>query len=234
MKIRFAELNIELENRYPHTARMCQDYAADFDVPDLTAAVDDGEIAAEQQAAVTPVSAGYAEFISLYRKLALQLPRFDAFVFHAAVVVCDGVAYAFAAPSGTGKSTHVGLWLKHFGDRAFVLNGDKPVFRLTQNGFMACGTPWCGKERLGVNRTAPLRALCFLERGRENKMAPLSGEETVRRLFSQVLVPTDPAMADRFLTLLDRFVRSVPAYLLYCNVSEEAAAVAFAGMNKGE
>ena len=234
MKIRFAELNIELQNRYPHTERMCRDFAADFDVPDLTAAVTDAEIEAEQKAAAEPVPAGYAEFICLYRKLAEQLPRFGAFVFHAAVVVCDGRAYAFAAPSGTGKSTHIALWLSHFGDRAYVLNGDKPVLRLTEKGFEACGTPWCGKERLGVNRTAPLAALCFLDRGTENEIAPLSGEEVVRRLFSQVLVPKEPDTADRFLSLLDRFVTAVPAYLLHCNMKEEAAAVAYAGMNKGE
>ena len=234
MKIRFAELNIELKNRYVHTERMCRDYAADFDVPDITAAVTDEEIEQEQKLAEQPVSAGYAEFICLYRKIAQQLPRFGAFVFHAAVVVCDGQAYAFAAPSGTGKSTHIALWQKHFGDRAYVLNGDKPVVRLTERGFIACGTPWCGKERLGVNRTAPLKALCFLDRGRENVIAPLDGDEVVRRLFSQVLVPTDPAAADRFLSLLDRFVRTVPAYHLRCNMKEEAAAVAYAGMNKGD
>ncbi len=234
MKIRFAELNIELQNRYVHTERMCRDYAADFDVPDITAAVTDEEIEREQKLAEQPVPRGYAEFICLYRKIAQQLPRFDAFVFHAAVVVCDGQAYAFAAPSGTGKSTHIALWQKHFGDRAYILNGDKPVLRLTEQGFVACGTPWCGKERLGVNRTAPLKALCFLDRGRENVIAPLDGDEVIRRLFSQVLVPTDPAGADRFLALLDRFVREVPAYLLHCNMKEEAAAVAYAGMNKGE
>lgn len=234
MKIRFAELNIELCNRYVHTERMCRDFAADFNAPDLVAAVTDEEIAAEQKAAEQPVPAGYAEFICLYRKLAEQLPRFDAFVFHAAVVVCDGRAYAFAAPSGTGKSTHIALWLKHFGDRAYVLNGDKPVFRLTESGFLACGTPWCGKERLGVNRTAPLAAICFLTRGAENAIAPLPGSEAVTRLFSQVLVPRDRETAARFFPLLDALVRTVPAYLLRCNMDEEAAAVAYDGMNKGE
>ena len=234
MKIRFAELNIELCNRYVHTERMCRDFAADFDVPDLVASVTDEEIEVEQKAAAAPVPAGYAEFICLYRKLAEQLPRFGAFVFHAAVVVCDGRAYAFAAPSGTGKSTHIALWLRHFGERAYVLNGDKPVFRLTDGGFIACGTPWCGKERQGVNRTAPLAALCFLTRGKTNEIAPIPCDEAVTRLFSQVLVPHEPDTAERFLALLDTLVRSTPAYLLRCNMEEEAAAVAYAGMNKGE
>ena len=234
MKIRFAELNIELCNRYPHTERMCRDFAADFDVADLTAAVTTEEIEADRLAADIPVSAGYAEFICLYRKLAQQLPDFGAFVFHAAVVVCDGFAYAFAAPSGTGKSTHVALWQKRFGERAYILNGDKPVFRLTDDGFAACGTPWCGKERQGVNGIAPLRAICFLERGEKNEIAPLSCEEAALRVFSQVLIPTERATADRFLSLLDRLVTSVPTYLLHCNMDEEAAAVAFAGMNRGE
>ena len=42
----------------------------------------------------------------------------------------DDYAYVFSADSGTGKSTHTQLWLEHFGDRAYILNDDKPAIRL--------------------------------------------------------------------------------------------------------
>ena len=71
----------------------------------------------------------------------MKMPLYGAFLMHAAVVEVDGIAYVFTAPSGTGKSTHVQLWLDHFGPRARVLNGDKPLFRFEGNTLYACGTP---------------------------------------------------------------------------------------------
>jgi len=38
----------------------------------------------------------------------------DTLHVHAAVVSCGGKGYLFLGPSGTGKSTHAQLWLKHF------------------------------------------------------------------------------------------------------------------------
>ena len=37
----------------------------------------------------------------------------DTALIHASLVRQNGKGYAFTAKSGTGKSTHVGLWLKH-------------------------------------------------------------------------------------------------------------------------
>lgn len=55
-----------------------------------------------------------------------QLLKFRGILLHSSCVVVDGAAYAFSADSGTGKSTHTALWLKHFGNRAYMLNDDKP------------------------------------------------------------------------------------------------------------
>ena len=74
-----------------------------------------------------------------------QLLKFRGILLHSSCVVVDGVAYAFSADSGTGKSTHTALWLKHFGDRAYMLNDDKPAIRLVGDRVYACGTPWSGK-----------------------------------------------------------------------------------------
>ena len=46
---------------------------------------------------------------------------------HSSAVVADGKAYLFTADSGTGKSTHTQLWPRMFGDRAYILNDDKPA-----------------------------------------------------------------------------------------------------------
>ena len=39
----------------------------------------------------------------------------------------DGQGIAFAAPSGTGKTTHIKLWQRLYGDRVEIINGDKPL-----------------------------------------------------------------------------------------------------------
>ena len=176
---------------------------------------------------------GYAEGICAYREIAMQLPRFSAFVFHAAVVEHKGEAYAFSAQSGTGKTTHVRLWLKLYED-AVVINGDKPIFRFVGDKLFAYGTPWCGKEGMQTNRRSPLKALCFLERAPENSIRLIDDSSAVQRLFSQIVMPNGRLETLLFLDLLDRTVKTLPTYLLSCNMQDEAAVVALNGMSKGE
>lgn len=234
MKIRIAELNVEIFNRYPYLQRLCCAYMADFEQADMTVTVSPEEICEELKNAPAAygITPDVAEATCAYRQIALKLPLFDAFVFHASVVACDGVGYAFAAASGVGKSTHTALWLKAFGERARVINGDKPILRFINGCLTAFGTPWQGKENWGCNSAVPLGALCFLERGSENKIQRIEDAEAVRRLFSQILMPTEQESALCFLALLDRTVRSTPTYLLHCNTELEAAHVALAGMKK--
>ena len=236
MKLRIAELNIEIHHSYPYLERLCRAYRAEFEKADLTVSVSAEEIEAELKAApdaygITP---GVAEATCAYRQIAMQLPHFDGFVFHASVLACDGVGYAFAAASGTGKSTHTTLWQKAFGERVTVINGDKPILRFVNGQLTAFGTPWQGKENWGSNASAPLAAICFLERGSENQIRSVPCEEAVARLFGQILMPTEREAAARMLELLDRTLTCTPAYLLHCNTDLSAAAVAFEGMSKGE
>lgn len=232
MKIRVAELNVEIFNRYPLCERLCKEYLASFERADITVSVDEAEIAREVENAKEPVTAAEAEFACIYRNIAKKLPDFDAFVFHAAVLTHNGAAYAFSAPSGTGKSTHVRLWQAEFGNAVAVLNGDKPIFRFVNNALYAFGTPWCGKEHESQNTGAPLKALVFLERGAQNEISRISDEEAVRRLYHQILMPGEDEKNLYFLDLLDRMLQTVPVYLLKCNMHPEAAHVALAGMHK--
>lgn len=236
MKIRIAGLNVEIFNRYPYLVRLCRDYTAEFERAHMTVTVTEDEIDAELQVAPEGygITRGVAEATCAYRQIALQLPRFDAFVFHAAILSCDGEAFAFAAASGVGKSTHIALWLKQFGDRVQIINGDKPILRYVNGKLIAFGTPWQGKENWGADLSAPLAAICFLERGTENKIRSLNNSEAIGRLSGQILMPTDPQAAMLFLDLLDRTLADVPMYLLHCNTDPEAAEVAYAGMRKGE
>lgn len=229
-RIRIAELNIEIQNKYPFSEKFCREFAAEFSKPDITVFVTPEELEAERELDVYNSTDGYLECICIYRKIALELPKFDAMVFHASVISCDGEGYAFAAHSGTGKSTHTELWLRVFGERASIVNGDKPIFRLINGKWHVFDTPWRGKEKLGNHSSAPLKSICFLERGKENAIKPIGDAEAVARLFSQVLLPKDPVMAEQQLALLDSLISSTPTYLLHCNMLPEAAIVSYQGM----
>ena len=87
---------------------------------------------------------------------------------------------------------------------------------------------------LGGKLRAPLCSICFLERGTENTIAKIDDAAAVARLFSQVLLPKEPIMADRLLSLLDHLIVATPLYLLHCNMQQEAAVIAHDGMCKGE
>ena len=50
-------------------------------------------------------------------------------VLHSSSILYQGVAIAFSAVSGTGKSTHTGLWKKYYGAQVEILNDDKPAIR---------------------------------------------------------------------------------------------------------
>ena len=152
---------------------------------------------------------------------------------HCAVIEYEGKGYAFAAKSGTGKSTHISLWQKRFGDAVHIINGDKPIMRFIDDHLYAYGTPWCGKEGFNMNSSVPLHAICFLERAETNAIHPIKADEAVMRIFHQILSPEDLETLDALFPLLDRTLREIPCYVLGCNISEEAAEVAYSGMVNG-
>ena len=149
---------------------------------------------------------------------------------HASVIEVDGYAYAFAAKSGVGKSTHTRLWLKNV-PHARVLNGDKPLMRWEADGSItAFGTPWNGKENWGENISAPLAAVCFLERGAQNAIRPASEDEILTRLMHQLYLRGERQSVQKRLILMDRLMAAVPYYVLACNVSDAAARLAYETM----
>ncbi len=229
--IRIAGIDIGIDNKYDFVKRICRDYIKDSERLKFTVSVDHSTIEAEAAERASPAAPGYAESLCIYREICRRMPEYSAYLLHAAVVECDGRAYAFAARSGTGKSTHASLWLKHLGSRARIINGDKPIVRFFEDGAYIYGTPWCGKEGYNINTRAPLSALCFIERADENKIRPAARREVTERLLGQILIPREPAEIARLMPLIDLTVRSIPCWVLSCNISLEAAEIAHMAMS---
>ena len=222
-----AGFRVQLNNKYPFTNKFCQKYLAEDQnsPPDIVASVSDEEFAAEKEQS-SNFSDGYIENICLYRAICRRLPALNRMLLHAAILEYGGNAYAFLGRSGTGKSTHTGLWLKHI-KGSKIINGDKPILECKNDGFIAYGTPWMGKEGLGYNTSAPLKGLCFLEQAKENFVMKLTPKEAASKIFTQILFPEDETNVTRTLELTDKLVTEIPCYFLKCDVSEAAVQKSF-------
>ena len=221
-----AGLRVLLDNQYSFTDKFCQAYLAEDQTSpvDIVSRVSQEDLMAEKN--LSPqYSDGYIENICLYRNLCLQLPAFNRMLLHAAVLEYNGNGYAFLGRSGAGKSTHTGLWLKYVGGK--IVNGDKPILSFNQTEVIAHGTPWMGKEGRGYKASVPLKALCFIEQAKENKIVKLTQSQLSTRLFSQLLIPSEEAAAIKTLDLTDLFLQLVPGYVLYCDISEAAVKTSF-------
>lgn len=233
---RFADFTVAIAPLYPSFYRFCQGYEApDNAEPDFCLSVTPSDIAAyRKQSGLTAEHNEYLERLLLYTRLCARLPERNAMFFHAAVAEVDGKAYAFAAKSGTGKSTHLALWMRCYPHTVSVLNGDKPILRVTTDGdVVAYGTPWCGKEGLNRNASAPLAGICFLTQGKENRIRRLTPKEAVPHFLEGVLPPSTPEEGFALLSLTDRILSRVPAYLMSCTISEEAARLSYTTMTGG-
>ncbi|MBQ8371503.1 MAG: hypothetical protein IJX38_02300 [Clostridia bacterium] len=232
IRIMIAGLSVGIDNRYGYIERMAQDYLTDRPAV-FTVRADEEEIRREgEQTPEQRYPDGYLESIVVYRKIAERLPEFDAFVFHGAVLNMDGVAYAFTARSGVGKTTHTRLWHTAFGDRVHYLNGDKPIIRFIDGVPYACGTPWKGKEGYGTNEMAPLEGIAFLKRGEHNEAYEVGEDKIVTFLMGQIYIPKRADGAMRVMRLANRLVGSVRLVELKCNMDVEAAYVSHAAMSK--
>ena len=144
-------------------------------------------------------------------------------VLHASSIAWRGNGIAFSANSGTGKSTHVGLWKELLGDEVTVVNDDKPAIVFEGDQAMLCGTPWSGKSAINTNVTVPLKAIVFIERGAENSIRRLDPLRSYFYLTSQLARPYyDVNLGEKLVEFGERLLANVPIYCLTCNISTEA------------
>lgn len=238
--IRLAGVAIRIEPIYDYMEEYCRDYITN-EPAEFTVRTEYADIAFEREKSVkeaeksgSPVmefSDAYLETLAVYRKISETLPLFNVILFHGSVIAVDGMGYLFTAKSGTGKSTHTRLWREQFGNRAVMVNDDKPLLKITDDGVSACGTPWNGKHRLSTNISAPLKAVCVLTRDKVNHIEEIEPREAYQMLLQQIYRPIDKAAMAQTLKLIDGMMKHTRFYRLGCNMEPEAAKVAFEGMN---
>ena len=223
INVELAEFGIQIDNKYEYLERMCADYVSTR-TADITVSVTDEEIQKEESEKIT--NKGYLESLAVYRKIAEWLPFRDGILMHGVVIDVEGEGIAFLAKSGVGKTTHMMNWKKHLGDKMTVVNGDKPLVRVTEEGIFAYGTPWAGKENLQTNSKTRLSAICFIERSETNECEEFKGD-TFRKLLSQTYKPSDPAALIKSVELIGKIMATTRFYVIRCNKDVESAEVAY-------
>ncbi len=238
----FAGHAVEIRSLHPQIHTMCAKYRTDR-LPELVLSVSQGDIDRERRQFEEKKAPGdaqgpgysdeYLETLAVYRKLAESLIERGILLFHGSAVAVDGACYLFAARSGTGKSTHARLWRELLGDRVVMVNDDKPLLSISGTGATVWGTPWDGKHHLSSNISVPLRAICFLERGAENRIQAISAREGWPGLWRQCYRPAEPEKLRRTVALLDTLSKNTRLYRLRCTPDIQAARVAYEAMSKG-
>lgn len=233
-----AGINIAVISIFDEVYDLCREYLTDKPA-DMTVTVTPEDILHERrinereaQIEGIPVADypdSYLETLAVYRKIATKMLDFNTFLMHGAVVAVGDKAWLFTAPSGTGKTTHINLWLKNI-PGSYVVNGDKPLIRISDE-CTVYGTPWSGKEGMNRNVGVKLCGIVILNRGLENQINKVPMTQILPVLIQQSYRPGDKTGLEKTLALLSSLGRKIPMYQLYCNMDPEAAFVAYNVLN---
>ena len=226
MTYKIAKTVFSLNTVHTFSHKLLADYRSE-EMPEIGINTTEEDVRAERERFGETGSDGYVESLAVLRKLSDRLLDKDTLLFHGSALSVDGRCYVFAAPSGTGKSTHSRLWRELLGDRVVMVNDDKP-FVSVEDTCIVYGSPWDGKERLSSNTAFPLSAICFLERSDENGIDPVDPGDAIPLLLAQTC---REGSIDKVLQLVMRLADSVPMYSLCCNMSPDAARVSWGALS---
>ena len=229
---RIADITVDLGYKYDRLKKQAAAYKINEDVkPDMTIYLSDAFL--EEKHKESPhLSLEECEYIFTSSVFYSGMLQYGGFMLHSSAVIMDGRAYLFSAPSGTGKSTHTGLWQEVFGEKAQILNDDKPAIRALEDGVFAYGTPWSGKTDMNINVKAPIAGICFLERSENNWIERVDSNTALAGILNQTIRPFEMKGMDLLLGHIEKVITNVPVFKMGCNISHEAAIMAHREMSK--
>ena len=150
-----------------------------------------------------------------------------AMLIHASCIKYGDYAYPFTAKSGTGKSTHTSLWMKHI-EGCELLNDDNPAIRIKDGEAFIYGTPWSGKTPCYRDVRAKLGAVIRVERALQNSMERLKAIQAFATMLPACSsMKWDGPLYNHLCDAVTRVVETTPIYTLYCLPDEGAARLSF-------
>ena len=147
---------------------------------------------------------------------------------HSSVVMNDGKGYLFLGKSGTGKSTHSSLWLKHIPGTQ-LLNDDNPILRLMPDGSARVyGSPWSGKTPCYKALDVPAGAVVRIRQAPYNKIE----KQPVIQAYASLMASASSfrpfkELADGWHNTLSGLVQVLPCYILDCLPDQAAAELCY-------
>ena len=234
-KIKLADIIIDIDCIYDACYKLCTDYLTDEGEADIHVNIDKQDIEYERKISTDEENAKYSdaylETLAVYRKIASETAKYGINLMHGAVIAKGNNAYMFTAPSGTGKTTHIKLWLKNI-EGSYVINGDKPLLKIDDEFIKVYGTPWCGKENLCTNTSALLKAVVILKRSKDNSIREIKPEDAAVSLIQQTYRPYQKDAAYAVIKNIEKLSKNVRFFELECNMEDEAALCSY-NMLKG-
>ena len=165
---------------------------------------------------INEINEPFLETMTVYYKIAEALCPYNIILMHGAVVANGENAFMFTANSGVGKTTHIKKWIENV-PTVTVVNGDKPLIKVSETSVIACGTPWCGKECMGENIMVPLKAVVIMERSEINQMEEISFSEAYPYLLQQTYISSDVQTAECTLSIIAQLYKKVRFYRFHFN-----------------
>ena len=227
--IAIAGLVIEINTVSLSTSLLCYDFICEGD-PDLSVWVTIQDVEHEKELDAKnnkKLSTGHYETIAVHRKIVDAVIPFDVFLIHGAAIGVKNKAILFTAPSKTGKTTHIKKWLQNVDD-TYVINGDKPLIRMTDLEAIVCGTPWAGSEQYYTDRQVSLAAIVIMERYDKNEIEEIAFTEAYPFLLQQTYLPIERDKAKKVLTYINKLNGLVHIYRFrFNNFAEDCLQVAY-------
>lgn len=153
---------------------------------------------------------------------------------HASVIQYNGYGYLFLGKSGTGKSTHTRLWLRHI-EGCRLLNDDNPVVAIDPHTgqVIVYGTPWSGKTPCYLNESVPVRGFIRLEQAQENSINRLTSAYAFAALLpSCSCLKQDSVIYNGIIDTVTDIATRIPIYNLRCLPDEAAALLCMQAVTK--
>ena len=230
--IRIANKRILVHSVYSNVYLTCKEYLVDENTkPDIeifiTNEMLEEAFEKEKQVGTNVSTPRSIERTLLHQLIAESLLEFNTFLMHGAVVAVENISFLFSGKSGTGKTTHIKKWIENL-QNSYVVNGDKPMIIINDEGAFACGTPWCGKEQYGTNTIVPLHCIVFMERSNDNNIKPISFKKAFPMLVQQTYFPSSATEMQMTLRLLAELKKKVSFYMFsFNNFKEDSFQVAY-------
>lgn len=151
---------------------------------------------------------------------------------HASAIEKNGKALVFLGTSGTGKSTHSRLWLRHI-PGSTLLNDDEPLVRVTDDGKVwLYGAPWSGSTACYRNERAQVSAFVLLQQGPENKLTKMGALEAFKVLMqSAAIFRSGREQREHVVSLIYDVLEKVPVYHLINRPDREAVELTHSLLN---